>query len=234
MVLWIAAQMTCGSGSGTWTSRRIAEDRDGAPEGVRTAPEWLERAVEKSGAAAWKCAEIQSSCFAADLPDGSGKSPPWRSRQAIDPPVVVGGREPPLRRSALSGGTGPLWSRMRAALGSRVTGSQEPALRRAQQQAAANPGRGRLRAGFGKRQPKGPRRATTRSVRCRDHAAARGVAARSIWSAARVALDRAAAATAASSTGDTLLRSFDALPPWRASHPLTTTTRPILFTGLRR
>jgi hypothetical protein len=34
----------------------------------------------------------------------------------------------------------------------------------------------------------------------RDHAAARGVAARSIWSAARDALDRAAAATAASST----------------------------------
>ncbi|HWN72042.1 MAG TPA: helix-turn-helix domain-containing protein [Haliangium sp.] len=39
------------------------------------------------------------------------------------------GREPPLWRSAASGGTGPLWSRMRAALDPESQDSQEPAPR---------------------------------------------------------------------------------------------------------
>jgi hypothetical protein len=61
----------------------------------------------------------------------------------------------------------------------------------------------------------------------RGHAAARGVAARSIWSAARDALDRAAAATAASSTAAPCPDLF-ALRHRGAPHPLTTTTRPIV------
>jgi hypothetical protein len=111
----------------------------------------------------------------------------------------------PLRRSALSGGTGPLWSRMRAPIYSGVAGQPkswphvEPS---SKQQSWARQIRAvGVRAGFRKAAAQGAHAAPQRAPSdARDHAAARGVAARSIWSAARDALDRAAAATAASST----------------------------------
>jgi hypothetical protein len=106
-----------------------------------------------------------------EMGDGIGKSPPWRSRQAIDRPLVVGEREPLAAAQCVERQDRSAMVEDASGTRLRIPGSQEPAPRRARQQ-AASPGCGKsgpwaYGAGFRKAAAQGaPRRATTRSVRC--------------------------------------------------------------------